>query len=195
MLGGIWGQEKKGTTEDEMAEWHHWLNGHEFGWTPGVGDGQGGLVCCNSWDRKELDTTERLNWTELNWILQGSTFFTVQLSQPYVTPGKTIALNICTFVDRVMSLLFNTLSRLVIAPVPKSSSLLISWLQSPSAVILEPKNRKSVATSTISPSICHELMGPDAMILDFLIFSLQPALWLSSFTFIKKLFSSFTFSH
>ena len=65
MLGGIWGQEEKGTTEDEMAGWHHWLDGHGFGWTPGGDDGQGGLVCCGSWGRKESDTTERLNWTEL----------------------------------------------------------------------------------------------------------------------------------
>ena len=64
--GRDWGQEEKGTTEDEMAGWHHWLDGHEFGWTSGVGDdGQGGLACYNSWGRKELDTTERLNWTEL----------------------------------------------------------------------------------------------------------------------------------
>ena len=63
--GRDWGQEKKGTTEDEMAGWHHWLDGCESGWTPGVGDGQGGLACCNSWGRKELDTTEWLNWTEL----------------------------------------------------------------------------------------------------------------------------------
>ena len=63
--GRDWGQEEKGTSEDEMAGWHHRLNGHEFGWTPGVGDGQGGLACCNSWGHKELDTTERLNWTEL----------------------------------------------------------------------------------------------------------------------------------
>ena len=62
--GRDWGQEEKGTTEDEMAGWHHRLDGHEFGWTPGVGDGQGGLTCCDSWGRKELDTTERLNWTE-----------------------------------------------------------------------------------------------------------------------------------
>ena len=62
--GRDWGQEEKGTTEDEMAGWHHWLYGHECEWTPGVGDGQGGLVCCNSWGHKELDTTERLNWTE-----------------------------------------------------------------------------------------------------------------------------------
>ena len=63
--GRGWRQEEKGTTEDEMAGWHHWLNEHEFGWTPGVGDGQGGLVCCDSWGRKESDTTEWLNWTEL----------------------------------------------------------------------------------------------------------------------------------
>ena len=63
--GRDWGQEEKGTTEDEMAGWHHWLDGREFEWTPGVGDGQGGLVCCDSWGRKESDTTEWLNWTEL----------------------------------------------------------------------------------------------------------------------------------
>ena len=65
--GRDWGLEEKGMTEDEMAAWHHRLNAHEFGWTLGFGDGQGGLVCCNSWSHKELDTTERLNWTELNW--------------------------------------------------------------------------------------------------------------------------------
>ena len=64
--GRDWGQEEKGTTEDEMAGWHHWLDGRESEWTPGVGDGQGGLACCDSWDGKESDTTERLNWTELN---------------------------------------------------------------------------------------------------------------------------------
>ena len=65
--GKDWGQEEKGTTEDEMAGWHHRLNGHGFGWTPGVDDGQGGLACCGSWGRKESDMTKRLNWTELNW--------------------------------------------------------------------------------------------------------------------------------
>ena len=65
-----WAQEEKGMIEDEMAGWHHWLNGRESEWTPGVGDGQGGLVCCDSWGHKESDTTEWLNWTELNWILQ-----------------------------------------------------------------------------------------------------------------------------
>ena len=66
--GSDWGQEDKETTEDEMAGWHHWLNGHEFEWTPGVGDGQGGLACCSSWGRKESDTTERLNWIELTEV-------------------------------------------------------------------------------------------------------------------------------
>jgi len=65
--GRDWGQEEEGTTEDEMAGWHNWLDGRESEWTPGVGDGQGGLACCDSWGRKESDTTERLNWTELNW--------------------------------------------------------------------------------------------------------------------------------
>ena len=64
-VGRDWGQEEKGMIEDEMAGWHHWLNGHESEWTPGVGDGQGGLVCCDSWGHKESDTTEWLNWTEL----------------------------------------------------------------------------------------------------------------------------------
>ena len=66
--GRDWGQEEKGTTEDEMAGWHHWLDGRESEWTPGVGDGQGGLVCCNSWGRKESDTTEWLIWSDLIWI-------------------------------------------------------------------------------------------------------------------------------
>ena len=71
--GRDWGQKEKGTTEDEMAGWHHWLDGHEFLWTPGVGDGQGGLVCCDSWGRRESDTTERLNWNELNLMLENFT--------------------------------------------------------------------------------------------------------------------------
>ena len=71
--GKDWGQEEKGTREDEMAGWHHQLDIHEFGWTPGVGDGQGGLACCNSCGSKESDMTERLNWTELNWALKITT--------------------------------------------------------------------------------------------------------------------------
>ena len=97
-------------------------------------------------------------------ILQCSTFFTVQLSHSYMTTGKTTALTRQTFVGNVMSLLFNMLSRVVITFLPRSKCLLISWLQSPSAAILEPKKIKSDTVSTVSPSISHEVMGPDAMI-------------------------------
>ena len=100
-------------------------------------------------------------------ILQRSPFFTVQLSHPYMTTGKTTALTRRTFVDKVMSLLLNMLSRLVITFLPRSKHLLISWLQSPSAVILEPRKIKSTIVSTVSASIYHEVMGPDAMILVF----------------------------
>jgi len=100
-------------------------------------------------------------------ILWCSAFFMVQLSHPYMTTGKTIALTRWTFVSKVMSLLFNMLSRLVIAFLPKSKRLLISWLWSPSAVILESKKIKSVTVSIVSPSIYHEVIGPDAMILVF----------------------------
>ena len=91
----------------------------------------------------------------------------VQLSHPYMTTGKTIALIIQTFVGKVMSLLFNMLFMLVIVFLSRSKRLLILWLQSPSAVIMEPKNIKSVTDSIVSPSICHEVMGPDAMVLVF----------------------------
>ena len=97
-------------------------------------------------------------------ILRHWAFFTVELSHPYMTTGKTIALTRWTFVSKVTSLLFNILSRLVLAFLPRSKRLLISWLQSPSAVILEPKKTKSVTVSTVSLSICHEVMGLDAMI-------------------------------
>ena len=100
-------------------------------------------------------------------ILRCSAFFMVQLSHPYMTTGKTIALTRWAFVGKVMSLLFNPLSRFVIAFLPRSKHLLISRLQPPSAVILEPKKRKSLTVFTVSPSICHEVMGPDAMILVF----------------------------
>ena len=123
-------------------------------------------------------------------ILQCSAFFMVQLSHPYMTNGKTIALTRWTFVSKIMSLLFNRLSRLVIAFLPSSKHLLISWLQSPSAVILEPKKIKSVIVSTVSPSLYHEVMGPDAMILVFCMLSFKPAFSLSSITLIKRLFSS-----
>ena len=97
-------------------------------------------------------------------IFRHSAFFIVQLSHPYMTTGKTIALTRQTFVGKVMSLLFNMLSRLVITFLPRNKRLLISWLQSPSAVILEPRKIKS---ATVSPSVCHEVRGMDAMVLVF----------------------------
>ena len=100
-------------------------------------------------------------------IFQCSAFFTVQLSHPYMTTGKTIALTGWTFVGKIMSLLINILSSLVITFLPRSKHLLISQLQSPSAVILEPPKIKSLTVSIVSPSISHEVMGPDAMILVF----------------------------
>ena len=99
-------------------------------------------------------------------VLQHSAFFMVQ-SHPYIATGKSIALTIQTFVGKIMSLLFNMLSMLVIAFLPRSKCLLISRLQSLSAVILESKKIKSVTVSIVSPSICHEVIGPDAMILVF----------------------------
>ena len=124
--------------------------------------------------------------------LRYSACFILQLSHPYMTTGKTIALTRWTFVGKVMSLLFNMLSRLVIAFLPRS--LLNSWLQSPSAVILKPKKIKSLTVSIVSPSICHELMGPDAMIFIFWMLSFKPIFSLSTFTFIKRLFSSSSLS-
>ena len=121
-------------------------------------------------------------------VLQCSAFFIVQLSNPYMTTGKTITLTRWTFVSKVMPLLLNMLSRLVITFLPRSKHLLISWLQSPSAVILEPK--KKIKSPTVSPSICHEVMGPDAMIFVFWMLSFKPTFSFSSFTFINRLFSS-----
>ena len=116
-----------------------------------------------------------------------SAFFTVQLSHPYMTTGKTIALTRWTFVGKVMSRLLNMLSKLVITFLPRSKCLLISWLQSPSAVILEPPKIKSDTVSTVSPSISHEVMGPDAMIFIFWMLSFKPTFSLSSRGFLVPL--------
>ena len=121
-------------------------------------------------------------------------FFIVQLSHPNMVTGKAIALTIWIFVSKVMSLLFNMLFRLIIAFLPRSKCLLISWLQSQSALILESKKIKSVTFSIVSTSICHEVMGLDAMILVFWMVSFKPAFPLSSFSFIKRLFSSSSLS-
>ena len=126
-------------------------------------------------------------------ILLHSAFFTVQVSHPYMTIGKTIALTRWIFVDKVMSLFFNMLSKLVITLLPRSKSLLISWLQSPSAVVLEPRKIKSATVSSVFPYICYEVKGLDAMILVFWMLSFESTFSLSSFTFIKRLFTSFHF--
>ena len=124
-------------------------------------------------------------------ILQCSAFFIVQFSHPYMTTGKTIARN---FVGKVMALLFNMLCRLIRVFLPGSKWLLISWLQSPSAVISESKKIKSLTVSIVSLSICHEVMGADAMILVFWMLSFKPTFLLSSFTFIKRVFTSSSLS-
>ena len=111
-----------------------------------------------------------------------------------MTTGKTIALTRWTLVGKVMSLLLNMLSRLLITFLPRSKRLLISWLQSPSAVILEPRKIKSVIVSIVSPSICYEVMGLDAMIFVFWMLSFKPTFSHSSFTFIKSFFSSSSLS-
>ena len=135
----------------------------------------------------------RVDWLDL-LAVQGSlksllqhhrAFFVVQLLNPYMTTGKTIALTRQTFVDKVISLLFNKLSRWVTTFLQRSKCILISWLQSPSAVILEPSKIKSVTVSIVSLSICLEVMGPDAMILVFWMLSFKRTFSLSSFTFIR----------
>ena len=117
-----------------------------------------------------------------------------KLSRGHRTGKDPIALTRQTFAGKVMSLIFNMLSRLVIAFHPRSKHLLISWLQSPSAVILEPAKKKSLTTSIVSKSICHKMMGLDAMILLFWMLSFKPTFSLSSCAFIKRLFSSSSLS-
>ena len=143
--------------------------------------------------------SEGLSWVFSSTIAQKHQFFG---AQPSLWPNshictwlmETIALTIWTLVNKVMSLLLNTLSRFVIAFLSRIKCLLISWLQSKSTVILVPKKIKSVTISTLSPSICHEVMGPDAMILGFWMLSFKPAFSLSSFTLIKRLCSSSSLS-
>ena len=119
------------------------------------------FICQLYLNKAEIKNTKKKKKAS---ILRHSAFFTVQLSHPYLTTGKTIALTRQTFVGKAMSLLFNMLSRLVITFLPRSKHLLISWLQSPSAVILEPRKIQSF---TVSTSVYHEVMGLDAMIFVF----------------------------
>ena len=158
------------------------LQHQSFQWifrTDFLEDGLAGSPC-SSRDSQESSPTPQFKSIS-SLVLS---FFIVQLSHPYMTTGKTIALTRWTFVGKVMSLLFNMLFKLVIAFLPRNKCLFISWLQSPSAVILKPPKIKSVAVSIVSPSICHEVMGPDAKILVFWMLSFKPAFSLSSFAFI-----------
>ena len=123
-------------------------------------------------------------------ILRRSAFYVVQLFHPYMATGKTIALTGWTFVGKVTPLCFNMLSRFIIAFLPRSKFLLISLMQSPSAVILEPKKRKPNTVSTFSPSMCHEMMALDAMVFIYWMLSFKSVFSLSSFTLIKRLFTS-----
>ena len=147
-------------TEDEMVGWHHCLNEYS-----------GQISFRMDWlDLLAVQGTLKSllqHHTSKASILWCSAFFTVQISHPYMTTGKTIALTRRTLVGKVMSLLLNMLSMLVITFLPRNKCLLISWLQSPSAVILEPQKIKSDTVSTVSPCISHEVMGPDAMIFIF----------------------------
>ena len=127
-------------------------------------------------------------------ILQCLAFFIIQLSHPNTTTGKTIALTVQTFVGKVISLLFNILSRFFIAFLPRRKRLLISWLQSLSIEILKPRKIKSVTISIVSPSICCEVIGWHAMILVFWMLTFKTTFSFSSFTFIKKLFNSSSLS-
>ena len=154
-----------------------------------------GLTSLISLQSKEFKTLKSLlqHHSSKASIFWCSAFLMVQLSHPYMTTGKTTALTRWTFVSKkVMSLFFNMLSWLVIVIFPRSKRFLISWLQSPSAVTLKPPKMKSLTDFTVSPSICHEVMGPDAMILVFWKLSFKPIFSLPSFTFLSVQFSSIT---
>ena len=189
ILAKIEGKEKRALEDDVVGKCHQ-CNGHELGQTSGDGKEQQCLVCCSSWGCKEWH-----NWASEHHhhhgsrasILQRSAFFMVQHSHLFMTTGKTIPLTWWTFVGKVMSLLFNMLSSFFIAFLSRSNCLLISWLQSPSAVILEPPKIKSLTVSIVSPSICCEVVGPDAMILVFGMLNFKPAFSLLCFTFIRRL--------
>ena len=168
-----------------------WLNYWSFSFSISPSNEYSGLISFRI-DYLDLLAVQRTvksllqHHSEKASILWHSAFFIVQLSHPYTTTRKAIALTRWTFVGKVMSLLHTMLSKLVIDFLPRNKHLLISWLQSPSAVILEPKKIKSVIVSLVSPSICHEVMGPDAMILVFWMLSFKPAFFTLLFHFHQE---------
>ena len=176
------------TTSHEVAKVLEFqLQHHSFQRNPRADPLYNGLVGSPCSPRESQESSPTPQFKSINSLVLS---FMAQLSHPYMTTGKTIALIRQTFVGSVISLLFNMLSRLVIYFLPRSKHLLISWLHLPSAVILEPKKVKSDTVSIVSSSICYEVMGLDGMILVFSMLSFKPAFSLSSFTFIKGLFNS-----
>ena len=153
-----------------------------------------GLIGLISLQSKGLSRVFNITVQKRQLILQCSAFYMVQLSHPYMTTGKTTALTKWTFVGKMMFLLSNMLSMVAIAFLPRSKYLLISWQQSWSAVILEPKKIKSVTLFIVSPSICHEVKGPDSIILVFWMLNFKPAFTLSPYTLTNRLFSSSSLS-
>ena len=167
-----------GVFSNELVLWIKWPKYWSFSFSISLSNEYSGLISFRmDWlDLLAVQGTLKsfLQHHSSKALILCSVCFIVQLSHPYMTIGKTIALTRWTFVGKVMSLLFNMLSRLVIAFLPRSKCLLISWLQSPSEVILEPKKIKSLIVSIISQSSCNEVMGPDVTILVFWMLSFKP---------------------
>ena len=144
-----WGQEEKGTTEDEMVGCHHQFNGHEFGWTPGVGDGQGGLACCGSWGRKELDTTERLNWTKT--IIASWQFISLYFFHLILTTIKQIA----TIIVHILLVKEQLFKVTYLRSWSLTGSMTGIWTQDCLVLMPTPNYCITPATAQRGPNVCH----------------------------------------